>query len=326
MLGGLFALLSAATFALNQASTRRGVLNGTVLQALCITVPMGVPLFLLIAAIFGNLGDLFSFSQTSLMWLALAGVNHFVAGRFFNYWAVQAAGTNITGPIQQLDIVVSLGLAIWLLNEYLTPLRVLGIVLIMGAPLLTIRQDVAAARGKGKQKLKFTPQLGRGYLGAVLSGIAYGVSPILVRAGLQDASPGASMAGGAISYFAASVVLFAIILAIGRGKEVVSTDRKALPWFAFAGVSVGAAQVFRYAALAMVPVAVVAPILRTTLVFRLFFSWWLNRDHEVFSGGIVLTTLLSLLGAILLSVSTEVFLSMAPVPAWLADIIRMRWP
>ena len=50
MLGGLFALLSAATFALNQASARRGVLHGTVLQALCITVPMGVPFFLAIAA------------------------------------------------------------------------------------------------------------------------------------------------------------------------------------------------------------------------------------------------------------------------------------
>ena len=326
MLGGFLALLSAATFALNQASTRRGVLTGTVLQALCITVPMGVPLFLLIAFAIGHAGDIFAFSATSVMWLSLAGVNHFLAGRFFNYWGVQAAGSNITGTVQQLDIVVSLGLAIWLLGEYLTPLRVAGIVLIIGSPLLTLRSDIETARGQGTQKLKFTPQLGRGYFGAIMAGICYGLSPIFVRAGLQDASPGASMAAGAISYFAASVVLFVIVILLGRGKEAISTERTALPWFAFAGFSVGAAQVFRYAALAMVPVAVVAPILRTTLVFRLFFSWWLNRDHEVFSKGIVLTTFLSLLGALMLSVSTDLFLSLVPVPGWLEAIIRMRWP
>ena len=326
MLGGLFALLSSATFALNQASTRRGVLTGTVLQALCITVPMGIPVFLVIALCIGHLGDLFTFSWTSMLWLSLAGVNHFLLGRFFNYWSVQAAGTNITGPIQQLDIVVSLGLAIWLLGEYLTPLRVAGIVLIIGAPMLTLREDMANARGQGKQKLKFTPKLGRGYLGAVLSGIAYGISPILVRAGLQDASPGASMAAGAISYIAATLVLAAIVIASGRVREAVSTDRTALPWFAFAGVSVGAAQVFRYAALAMVPVAVVAPILRTTIVFRLAFSWWLNRDHEVFSKGVILTTFLSLLGALMLSISTEQFLALVPLPDWVVTIARMRWP
>ena len=325
MLGGLFALLSAATFALNQASTRRGVLTGTVLQALCVTVPMGVPLFLIIAFAIGHAGDIFTFNAMSVMWLSLAGINHFLAGRFFNYWGVQAAGSNITGTVQQLDIVVSLGLAIWLLGEYLTPLRVAGIVLILGSPLLTLRSDIKAARGESGP-LKFTPQLGRGYAGAILAGICYGISPILVRAGLQDASPGASMAAGVISYFAASVVLLLIVILLGRGKEAVSTDRKALPWFAFAGLSVGAAQVFRYAALAMVPVAVVAPILRTTLVFRLFFSWWLNRDHEIFSKGIVLTTFLSLLGALLLSMSTDLFLSLVPVPAWMETIIRMRWP
>lgn len=326
MLGGLFALLSAATFALNQASARRGVLHGSVLQALCVTVPMGVPFFLAIAAATGNLGDLFLFSPMALMWLSLAGVTHFVAGRFFNYWAVQAIGTNLTGPVQQIDIVISLTLAIWLLGEYLTPLRVIGIALIALAPMLTLRHDIAAAKGKTDQKLKFTPQMGRGYLGAILSGVCYGVSPILVRAGLQDLGPGASMAGGAISYLAASLVLAAIVLATGRTREVAGTDKAALPWFAFAGVSVGAAQVFRYAALALVPVSVVAPILRVGLIFRLVFSWLMNRDHEIFSPGVVLGTVLSLLGALLLSVSTDQFLLWFPVPDALAALIRLRWP
>lgn len=326
MLGGFFALLSAATFALNQAAARRGVLTGSVIQALCITVPIGAPFFLLIAFLIGSAGEVFNFSATAYFWLCLAGINHFIAGRFFNYWAVQNMGTNLTGPIQQIDIIVSLTLAIWLLGEYLTPLRVLGICLILFAPLLTLRGDIAAAKGKGPRKLKFTPQLGKGYLGAVLSGIAYGVSPILVRAGLQDATPQASLAGGAISYAAAAVLLLGFVVVSGRTRHVVSMDRTNAGWFAFAGIFVGFAQVFRYLALALVPVAVVAPILRVGLVFRLIFSWMLNRDHEVFSAGVILATFLSLLGALMLSGSTELFLSLVELPQWAVDMINWRWP
>ena len=35
---------------------------------------------------------------------------------------------------------------------------------------------------------------------------------------------------------------------------------------------------------AIAPVSVVQPIQRTSLIFRLFFSWMLNREHEVFGG------------------------------------------
>ncbi len=275
---------------------------------------------------FGYAGEIFNFSTTSYIWLSLAGINHFIAGRYFNYWAVQNMGTNLTGPIQQLDIVISLSLAVWLLGEYLTPLRIVGILLITFSPLLTFRSDMAAARGKGPVKLKFTPQLGKGYLGAVLSGIAYGISPILVRAGLEGATPGASLAGGVISYGAAAVALLTFVAVTGRSREVMRVDRTAAGWFAFAGIFVGFAQVFRYVALALVPVAVVAPILRVNLVFRLIFSWLLNRDHEVFSAGVILATCLSLFGALLLSVSTDLFLSLVALPQWAVDIINWRWP
>ena len=54
MLGVVLAALSAATFAFNNASARRGVLTGSVAQALAITVPIGVPMFLLAALTTGQ--------------------------------------------------------------------------------------------------------------------------------------------------------------------------------------------------------------------------------------------------------------------------------
>ena len=53
-MGALFAILSAATFGFNSASARRALISSTVFQALAITVPMGVPLFLIAALLLGQ--------------------------------------------------------------------------------------------------------------------------------------------------------------------------------------------------------------------------------------------------------------------------------
>ena len=89
MLGGFLALLSAAAFALNNAAARRGVLSGTVLQAMAISVPFGVPFFLGGLLFFGSLDDLRGFSWRAIGWLAAAGVIHFILGRYANYRAHQ---------------------------------------------------------------------------------------------------------------------------------------------------------------------------------------------------------------------------------------------
>ena len=41
MLGAVFAVLSALSFAINNAAARRGVITGTAIQGMAITVPMG---------------------------------------------------------------------------------------------------------------------------------------------------------------------------------------------------------------------------------------------------------------------------------------------
>ena len=46
MLGSILALISAMMFALNTTTLRRGVLSAPVHQAIAITVPLGMPLFL----------------------------------------------------------------------------------------------------------------------------------------------------------------------------------------------------------------------------------------------------------------------------------------
>ena len=92
-------------FALNNAMTRRGVLTGTVVQGMAITVPMGAPLFFLLLLVFGQVGVLLQFSGMTILYLSIAGVLHFVWGRYCNYRASKAIGTNLQGPASQSDII-----------------------------------------------------------------------------------------------------------------------------------------------------------------------------------------------------------------------------
>src|SRR5262249_3562668 len=98
-----------------------------------------------------------------------------------------------------------------------------------------------------------------------------------------------------------------------------------------------ASQMFLFMALTVAPVTVVSPISRLTILFRLHFSRLLNPEHEVFGSKVVLATLISLAGAVSLSLSVEVVASLLPaaalpplrallLPAAPPPPLRWHWP
>ena len=66
MLGSIFAILSAASFALNNATVRRGVVSGTPIQAMAVSVPLGVVCFLPLAFLTGELFRLSLFPKAAV--------------------------------------------------------------------------------------------------------------------------------------------------------------------------------------------------------------------------------------------------------------------
>src|SRR5262245_44991401 len=114
MLGAIYAALAALTFAMNNAAMRRGVLTGTSTQAMAITVPLGVVGFLVITIVSGGIGSLSSFPRAAVLWLTAQGILHFVIGRFFNFQANKLVGVNVSAPVVQLQVVVTMFLAVLL--------------------------------------------------------------------------------------------------------------------------------------------------------------------------------------------------------------------
>ncbi len=325
MLGAFFAIISAATFGFNIATVRRGVLSGSVFQAIAITVPMGVPLFLVAALMAGQLGAVGQFGWPGTGYMALAGILHFVWGRYWNYRAVKEMGANLSGPVQQLSLLVALTFAVILLDEKLTVLRVIGIALVVLGPAIMTRRAPplrggARDRDSGKTKA-FRPNMVAGYTAALMATLGYGLSPILVRAGLADT--GLSLAGGLISYVSATMAVALILLLPGRAAHILGVDRGAAKWFTISGVFVFFAQMFRYLALAIAPVTVVTPIQRLSLVFRVGLSTVLNPEHEVFDARVVIGMVVSLLGALALTLSVDFVAEFVALPRW---VITWRWP
>lgn len=302
---------------------RRGVLTGSVLQAMSITVPLGVPLFLLACLASGGLDSLARFSLPAWTWMALAGVVHFVIGRYGNYRATYALGATLSSPIQQLSVPISLVLALIFLDEVLTPLRLAGFVLVMIGPLVAVRRK--KDNKKSKSNSSFHPRLGEGLFWGAICAIGYGSSPLFIMKGLgSGGSLLDSLAGGLVSYSAATIVVAILILMFGGSALLRNLDPTARKWFALSGIFVFLSQMFRYMALAVAPVSVVVPIQRLSIVFRTIFSWIMNRDHEVFTGPVLSGIALSLLGAVALTLSTDIVVAL--LPAQWANFLTIEWP
>src|SRR5215471_3169694 len=125
LLGVLYAALGAFTFALNNVAMRRGVVTGSVLQGMAMTIA------------FGELSQLVVFPAVALAWLAGQGIVHFVFGRYCNYKSNQLMGVNLAAPVVQLQVPFAMMLAVATLHEKFSVQQIIGSVLILGGSLVT---------------------------------------------------------------------------------------------------------------------------------------------------------------------------------------------
>jgi drug/metabolite transporter (DMT)-like permease len=334
VLGAILAILSAMAFAFNNASVRRGVISGTPIQAMAISVPLGVVCFLPIAWIAGELGRFSQFPAEAAAWMAALGVLHFVIGRYFNFKANQVAGTNLTAPVVQLQVVVTMVLAVLVLHEPCTLLQMIGGAVMLGGSLVTQSQPpktlVGAAASEPGPHAKpalppFIPLYLAGYIFASLAALAYGTSPIMARFALENSGPTTGILGGLIAYLAATAVVgLAFLVSPPLRRNASGMRRDNVRWFALSGVMVAAAQGFFFCAVAVAPVLFVMPLLQTSLAFRLLFSTWLSPHHEVFGPLIIAGVAISIAGALIVSVDSALILATLHVPQPLAQVLLWR--
>jgi drug/metabolite transporter (DMT)-like permease len=339
VLGVLYAAIGAFTFALNNVTMRRGVVTGSVLQGMALTVPIGGLSFLVMTIAFDALHQLVVFPMVALTWLTCQGVVHFVLGRYCNYKSNQLMGVNLTAPVVQLQVPFAMLLAVVALHEKFTVLQAIGSALMLGGSFIT-----QGKFGKAKRKSSapiptippqeglpapvltpiFQPRVFSGYIFAVGAAMCYGSSPLMARQAFLHAPDLSTAAGGCLAYAAATLFFLLILLKPGSWADIKSMKRENVPWFFSSAVLVAVSQAFVYASLAVAPLMVVTPILQLSLVFRLFLSQLINRDYEVMNAAVLVGAFTAVLGSILVSLDTDELAIWLDLPLSLADFLRYR--
>jgi uncharacterized membrane protein len=216
----------------------------------------------------------------------------------------------------------------------------LGGLFILGGSLITQRQPVRpraanvtsdpsadgslSAKVHGIEPPAFVPRQFTGYLFASLAALAYGTTPIMARSALEHSGPATGILGGLIAYGSATAVVVAALLWSPLWQDVVALKRENVVWFINSGVFVAVAQGLFYAAVAVAPIMVVMPLMQLSLVFRLSFSKWVNPDHEVFGPLVSAGAIISVVGACLVSINTNVILDALSIPEIAVRVLRWR--
>ncbi len=309
MLGVALALLSALSFSLQSVMARRGMAQASPTAGAFITIWLGVPIFAIGALATGQLFNVDGLSLKAYGFLAAAGAIHFVIGRSFGYRAMAAIGAARTGPITALTTPYSILIAIVFLGENISPLMAIGVLCILAGPVIMIerrqRQPVSVGAGApaGEEKAFEFKQV-EGYASAGISAMAYGTSPIFIRAALEGEA-GLSLLGGLVSYTAAALLMLVGVGLTSRRDLVTSLRPETVRAFVGAGFLSAIAQMLRFVALSVAPVAIVTSLNRAGNVFTLGLSWLFNRRLEFITRRVVAGVLLSVLGAIVLVIGSQ---------------------
>jgi drug/metabolite transporter (DMT)-like permease len=230
----------------------------------------------------------------------------------------------------QLQVFVSVVLAVVLLGEPCSVLQLAGGVVMLAGALITQRQPhkpadaKADARRSAPSEHAFLPRRAIGYIFASLAALAYGTSPIMARGALEHTGPMTGLAGGLISYGTATAAMAIGALSPAFRANVAALHRENLRWFLYSGVFVAIAQGLFYSALAVAPIMVVMPLMQLSLVFRFGFAKTMNRHHEVFGPLVTLGTALAIAGACMISIDSSLILDALALPASIDGVLRWR--
>ena len=297
MFGLVCAVMSAVAFAANDTALRRGILFASVYKSIIVTVPIGLPVFLLAITLTNSWSSFLALDLAQFLFFGSAGIIHFIFGRYFGYKTIESVGATQAGPIVQLGLLISVFFAYHLFDEEITNTHIIAIFLIILAPMIILLGHEGDKFTRSGIEMKYKA----GLFWGLSCAICYGISPLLVKSGFANYSLEVTILAGFISYISAiSFLILIMTLTRVRIRDIIEMDKRALKWFTITGFMGSSAQLLRYIALGLIPISIVEPIHRTSVIFRVIFGFIINRNHEIINIRVLLGVALSIIGMYLL--------------------------
>lgn len=283
------ALLSALMFSLTFLLVRIGVKDASSATALWITLTVNVVLLWTWSLLIN--GEQF---QDWWRWryFFLSGMFAPLLGRLFQFQGMARLGANITTPLTLTHPVISVILAMLFLGERLTPLGLIG------ALLVVLGSVMVGAQGGQNDTRSLTTVPRRYLLLPALASLCYGISIVLRKMGIDIGTDAITAAAVTCS----SSWLFATLYFLGAGSfPRMRCSSREFGYFLLAGLFSALGPVLLYAALQRESLVVIAPLAATTPLFVLLMSYLFIRADEIFTRPVLAGTFATVAGVVLVT-------------------------
>lgn len=247
MLAGLaMALAAGFLFGANDVLVRLAALGYRKEQVHLASLLLGTPLLLSSGLL---LGESLPPPREAVLY-ALVGLMHFVVGRHLMYTAIVGLGASAAAAATAPTVVLSALLAWLFLGEPVSPLLALALML------ATLSVILAAVRPSGGEMQGVSRT--RGLASAVGASLVFASTAVIIRS--ASLSAGSPVMGAGISYAAALLIFLPLqrLITPSQGMGVPGAGGRAFLALVSSAVAVTFAQLLRYTALSMVPVAYVS--------------------------------------------------------------------
>ena len=303
----LLSLTSSILFAASTVIARKGVLRATSGYIANISIFSGCLFFVIVAALTGDLAGITRLSSKACLFWALSGIIHFALGRTWAYKAIQFLGSNRSNIVTSLNPIATVALALIVLDDRLTLVQAVGMILTLSGPLLILLKEETDLPALQTKSGSYGRQVDRralflGFFYGVGAALFWGSSSIFIKLGLD--AGGGPIAGSLIAYVAAAAVISPSVFLNGKNRrELLGEDRESFRVALWSGLSASVAQLLRYVALAGGSVIVVSLMLRAQPVWVLLFAFIFIREYESFGRWVLFGNGLILAGTALIAFS-----------------------
>ena len=242
----------------------------------------------LMVLITGTGGEIKQIDGRTFFFLVLSGLATGASWLCY-FHALQKGDINKVVPIDKSSTVLTILLALIFLQEGISGVKILSILLIGGGTLLLIdKKDTKVDRKK---------ESGGWIVYAVLSAVFASLTAILGKIGIAGID---SNLGTAIRTTVVLVMAWMMVFLTGKQKEIRKTEKKELAFICLSGLATGASWLCYYRALQDGLASVVVPIDKLSMLVTIAFSWIVF--HEKLTGKAVVGVSLITIGTVLLAI------------------------
>lgn len=220
----------------------------------------------LMVLITGTGGQIRQMDGRTFLFLVLSGLATGVSWLCY-FRALQKGDINKVVPIDKSSTVLTILLALIFLQEGISGVKILSVLLIGGGTMLMLdKKDMETNAQK---------QSGGWMIYAVLSAVFASLTAILGKIGIAGID---SNLGTAIRTTVVLVMAWLMVFFTGKQREIRKIEKKELVFICLSGLATGASWMCYYRALQNGPASVVVPIDKLSILVTIAFSWMVFHE------------------------------------------------